>query len=98
MLIKRIWYKVFPEFDREAELNAEISRMSAFVTKHYMPKQRVMFLQAIRDNVLADLEREKEQHLEAVKERAAAIAEIKATTAKKKATGKKEDPNQVKLM
>lgn len=95
MLI-RLLKRLFPEFDREAELNAEISRMSAFVTKQYTPKQRVMFLQGIRDNVLADLEREKEEHMEAYRERAAAIGEIK-TPAKKKAV-KKEDPNQIKFL
>lgn len=96
-MLRRLILFFFPEADREADLNAEIARMSSFVTRHYTPKQRVIFLQNIRDNVLADLEREKEEHIQAFKERAAAIADIKAGTVKKK-TVKKEDPNQAKLL
>lgn len=96
-MIRKLWLLLFPEADREADLNMEIARMSTFVTKHYKPKDRVTFLQVVKENVLADLEREKQQHAEAVRERSAAIAEIKAGDKKPK-TARTEDPNQIKAL
>jgi hypothetical protein len=78
-MLRRFFLWLFPEADREAELNVEILRMSRFVTKHYTPKQRVTFLNDIRANILADLERERDEHLEAYNERTAAIEQINTT-------------------
>lgn len=96
--MKKIIRRLFPEYDREAELNAEISRMSAFLTKHYTPKQRVMFLKGIRENVLADLEREKVESMEAYKDRLTDINEIKALTVPVRKKADKTNPNQTKAL